>query len=417
MKIWLLQIGEPYPFMDDVSLMRTGTLAKTLADHSHDILWWGSTFYHPRKQILSPHEIDVRVMPNLRIKLLQGLTYRKNISVRRYIHHKKVTRRFVELAESELKPDLIVASLPLHDLADAAVRYGQKYSVPVVVDIRDLWPDFFVDSLPIAIRPIGKQLLKHDFKKTSFALTNADSIMSISDDYMEWALAYAKREKDSRRDKVFYIGAQASPRLKKKEDKKQHHRELNLIPDLSGKIIFGFIGTFGNTYDLKLIVNAARYLLDINESNIHFLVAGNGERFSEIEMLSSDLSNLSLVGWLNKDQISSFLTSIDVGLAPYKRDAPQSLPNKPFQYLSAGIPVVSSLQGELSNILQKHDIGLTYEPEDIDSFVKIIQTLACNTDKLLIMGNNAQEAFENLFNASSIYGQVSLFLENFAKEL
>jgi glycosyltransferase involved in cell wall biosynthesis len=412
MNIWLLQIGEPYPFMKDVRLMRTGLLSQYLAQRNHNVLWWGSNFYHPRKQLLSTSETDEYFSPNLCVRLLEGIPYKSNISVRRYMHHRKVARRFADLAELQSPPDLIVASLPLHDLACEAVKYAKRHHIPIVIDVRDLWPDFFLEYVPTPMKPIARRLLSQDYAKTRYALENADSIISISNDYLAWAFSYAKRSRNTQKDKVFYIGAQA---LLTSVDVERMAKP-DWLSSLGGKIVFGFIGTFGKTYDLDLIVKAAQYFHDQGLDDVHFLIAGDGEEYPEIAKRSNGLTNVTLTGWLGNDEISHFLSSIHVGLVPYMDQAPQSLPNKPFQYLAAGVPIISSLQGELNDILTGHDVGFTYEPENLGSFVDIVKIFTTNTARRIAMGDNALRVFQRFFDADTIYAQMVLYCENLVEK-
>ena len=64
-------------------------------------------------------------------------------------HHKIVAKKFNEIALSNHIefPDLILCAYPAIELSRAGVQFANKIGVPVVVDIRDLWPDIFVEIL------------------------------------------------------------------------------------------------------------------------------------------------------------------------------------------------------------------------------------------------------------------------------
>jgi glycosyltransferase involved in cell wall biosynthesis len=408
MNIWLFQVGEPYPFMEEVQMMRTGLLAQHLANRGHNVLWWGSTFYHPRKELLFKSEADISIQSNLCIRLLEGITYKHNLSFRRYAHHKKLAKRFSSLAEHQSPPDLVLASLPLHDFAYEAVKYANLNCIPAIVDVRDLWPDFFLKLLPKHLTALGKLIFANDFYRTSYALKNCDVIYSISNSYLNWALGYAKRDLDPNKDKVYPIG---SPPLIGAERNASKTEKISNILSLENKIVFGFIGTFGKTYDLNILLQAAEYLFKNKIDNIYFLVAGDGDSFLDISRLAKNFGNIKLTGWLNKSDIVEFMQTIDVGIVPYTKRAPQSLPNKPFQYLAAGIPIISSLQGELSDILVNNEIGLTYESENLDSFLAALQKLASDSILRTMMGTNALVSFNTLYNSDIIYDRMVSHLE------
>ena len=57
----------------------------------------------------------------------------------------RVTRQARDLARQGEKPDIIVASLPDHVTAAAAVAFGRQIGAAVIVDVRDKWPDILFD--------------------------------------------------------------------------------------------------------------------------------------------------------------------------------------------------------------------------------------------------------------------------------
>ena len=408
MNIWLLQTGEPYPFQENVSLMRTALLAEELHRRGHQVTWWGSTFYHQRKQMLYSEDSNIRWKDNYFIKLLHGGSYQSNKSVKRYLYHKTIASRFVQIARSQNKPNIILASLPAHDLAFEAVRYAHEIDVPVVIDVRDLWPDFFVEHSPRLMRPMVRLVLTSDFHKAAEALIGATGIVAISESYLKWALAYAKRDK-TEKERIFYIGSQTIVVKKGANDRIVRTKKNYLIPP--GSVILTFIGSFGETYDLFTLVATARKLYDQGRRDIHFVLGGDGQYYQSIKALAHGLPNVTLTGWLNHEQIVSLLQASDVGLAPYRTNAPQSLPNKTFQYAAAGIPVVSSLKGELADIIHRFRIGAVYTPGDSSSFLNAVTALVGNREQREEMGRNALNLFKDRFDAQMIYRKYADYLE------
>ena len=56
--------------------------------------------------------------------------------------------KFYKYAQEEVKPDIILSSLPTLKLSLSAVEYGKKMNIPLVLDMRDMWPDVFLDYIP-----------------------------------------------------------------------------------------------------------------------------------------------------------------------------------------------------------------------------------------------------------------------------
>ena len=58
----------------------------------------------------------------------------------------------------------------------------------MILDVRDLWPDLYLDAAPKWLRAASHVLLKPYFGMTKFAFSNASAIVGISERYLEWDL-------------------------------------------------------------------------------------------------------------------------------------------------------------------------------------------------------------------------------------
>lgn len=137
--------------------MRAGYIANELIQQgAHSVTLWGSAFDHFSKTWHSKETTTLEVSDRLTVKLIKGIGYKKNISWRRFLDHRIVAKKFKVLAPLCQKPDVMVVSMPPHDLAYEAVRFATKHNIPVIVDIRDPWPDLFLNHVPKLLRPLLK---------------------------------------------------------------------------------------------------------------------------------------------------------------------------------------------------------------------------------------------------------------------
>jgi len=194
MRIWLVTIGEPLP-IDPGSprLLRAGLLAGMLADAGHEVVWWTSSFDHVNKIHRVPADMRIRQRRGLEIALLRGPGYRRNLSLMRIWDHRVLARRFSDLVSHQIKPDIILASFPAIELCLAAAQYGRAQGVPVVLDVRDLWPDIFLDYMPPILRPLARLALRPLFSETDKAFRFATAITGITRPFVEWGLKHAGR--------------------------------------------------------------------------------------------------------------------------------------------------------------------------------------------------------------------------------
>lgn len=414
MNIWLFQTGEPLPIKNGARKMRTAVLADKLLERGHSVLWWASAFEHQQKVMLSRTDRTFDISERYTVRVLSGCKYRKNISLSRYLNYQIVSLKFRFQSKHFSKPDVIVASMPDHLLAYEAARYAKKNNIPFIVDIRDLWPDIFLDRFrSMGLYSVGKIALALDFALSAFLLKNADSLVAVSKGYLKWGLDKIGRH-ESPFDKVFYLGYKNSnARSLVNED------ESLGVPDwLKGREdqkVFVFIGTFGVSYELELILEAARRFSGSGRTDICFVLAGTGENFDLINKKAAGLQNVVLPGWIGEKEINALLKIGHAGLLSYIKDAPQGLPNKPFEYLSAGLPLINSLEGEMAELIDQRGFGLNSLPGDLDGLCGCIERLASDSSLHNEMSRNASQFFKKYGDADKIYDEYCELIEGLAK--
>lgn len=377
--------------------MRTGMLASTLMNREHSVLWWSSTCSHQRKTLLYEHDVEVKIQPSFTVKLIHAGQYQHNISFQRYRHHRLLAKKFRAQANRLPTPAVIVCAFPPIELAYEAVAYAQAHRIPIIMDVRDLWPDIFVDKSPRLLRGVAKLMLQPAFWKTQCLLHNADSIVAVSQGYMAWAMTHAKRPRTNQ-DKVFYLGYDQHVGVNS-GTKERLESFRRLVQD---KVVFTFIGSFGHSYELRLLCDVAQLIAELGLSTIHFVLAGDGEQYHDIAYRAASLPNMSLLGWLNEPELRDLLALSHVGLSPCLHAA-GSLPNKPFEYLSGGLPILSSLEGEMAHIIAANDIGFSYRRGDAKALYEHIIKLATDHALRERQACNALNLFLREFRGETIY--------------
>lgn len=399
MKVWLLQSGEPVPRDAGDRPLRSGMLAAALAERGNEVLWWTSAFEHQRKRFVAqPHE-EWTWRRGVRVHALPAPGYRRNVSIARYRDHRAVATAFTQRARQEPLPDLVIASMPCHHLAYAAAMYASERGIPLVADVRDLWPDIFAARLPAGpLRALGRLVLTGDQARLRFLLRRADAIVAVSHGYLRWALAKAGRSQRAL-DGVFYIG-QYPPR---RDDVPALAPAIaSWIATSGAQRIFTFVGTLGGSYRVDVVLRAAERLAAAGRRDIGFVIAGEGEQREAVQAAAARLPNVCFTGWLERPAVAALLAASSVGLVPCE-SADDTLPNKVFEYLAFGLPLISSLEGEMTELITNRGLGANYRFDDVHALERAVLRLADDETARSAAAQAAEHCFHELGDAGRIY--------------
>lgn len=401
---------EPLPFGDAKTRpQRCGMLARALLDLGHSVELWTSAFDHVTHTHLYKTSTHEKVDQRFSIQFIKGCGYPNDLSPKRFFHNWQTHREFIQITNNRNEsPDIIFATIPILELTQAAVGYANKRYLPVIVDVLDLWPDVYLTMIPKLLHPIGRKFLFFEYRRAMHIFKNATGITAVSKAYLQQGLSYAQRDCRST-DKFYPLGSGVSLSQDLTESNDVSGSFLHEYGIDQNKFIATFVGTFSNFLDIKNILNAARLLID--ERDIHIFIIGTGERCKEFSKIATNLPNVTMTGWLNAVSIRAILGQTDVGLAAYAKDALMSLPNKPFEYMAAGLPLLSSLPGELAQLIDEHGIGRTYEAGNPASLAKGIRWFYDHPEETRQMGERALDLFSKQFKSDIIYKDFADYLE------
>ena len=413
MIVWLFKDGELLPVQRNARKMRTWMLAEFLVERGHTVVWWSSTFSHQFKQLLFSKDTEVEVEPRFLLKMLHSGSYRNNVSIARMLHHWNLSRKFLSSSPHMPVPDVIVCAYPTIELAYNVYAYARMRNVPFIIDIQDPWPDTFLAVSPWALKPLVWILVRYQLRKAREVMANADRIVSVSAGFLKWGQDLAGRT-DWVGNKVFHIGCPSEGRNNKKYAPSERIR--GLCESLRGKSVFTFIGSFGYSYELELVLDVAERLLGNGFSKIHFVLAGDGQKYGSLRRRARSLPNVSLPGWLDRSEIQQILASSHVGLVPILNIGRGTFPNKPFEYFACGLPVLSSLKGEIEELIAANEIGFNYSCGNLEGLYQLVLKLAGDEPLRKRLGDNAKRIFNGRFRTDLIYAAYASYIEEVAWE-
>lgn len=403
-KIWLLQTWEPNPVDDPQARpWRTGMLANHLVKSGHEVTWWASAFAHNLKSFRGGDAQDFEISERFTVKTIPALGYEKHVSFQRLRDHRFVAKSWLNRVKDQEKPDLIIASYPTIELCAVAVEWAGEQGVPIIVDIRDQYPDLYWENAPSISRWAVKLCCRGTQAKAREIFRMANAITGNGPDVVKWGLAYGGRPQTPV-DRDFPMSYEV-PRIDPVEERDAedfwNNQMVNFPEDA---VIIAYTGMIGQTIDLAPIWYVAKRFA--SDSRVQFVFAGGGDALEGARREASEFGNVHFTGWLDSVKIHTLLKRAHIGLVPYRSRAnfETGITNKPVEYLAHGLPILTSLQrGPLVEMIKEHQCGWTYENGDPEELGNMIHDIV-DKGSFNQMVKPALHLFESKFHPDAVYG-------------
>jgi glycosyltransferase involved in cell wall biosynthesis len=171
-----------------------------------------------------------------------------------------------------------------------------------------------------------------------------------------------------------------------------------------------FAGTHGVANGLDALLDVAKELKKRKRKDIKILLVGEGKLKAELQSRARryGLINIIFHDSINKPQLAGLFSSADLGiqcLANVSAFYYGTSPNKFFDYIAAGLPVLNNYPGWISEIITQHQCGFSIEPNDSIKFAEILEWAADNKIALRSMGQNSKKLAKTKFNRELLSNQ------------
>jgi glycosyltransferase involved in cell wall biosynthesis len=395
MNIWLVNPFDPLPG-EQFRPGRYAFFAQLLSQAGHTVTWWTASFVHMTKSYRSPRTWEERLPHGVTVAMLWAPAYQGNIGPRRLLSHFLWARGFWRAARlTAVPPDVIIASSPPLYAANRALAVAGRRNAQVIIDVKDLWPEAFRSAFPPPLRRVGMALLQPLRALEDANFKQADGLIAISQTLLNRAQAVDQGKKVSC---VIPLGVDAAVY--------EHAAQTGggAWQKQGGEFWVAYIGNVGKTYDVGTILEAARLVVR-DEPHIKFFIAGNGPllQASQEKAQHWGLSNVIFTGFLPVDTLAQLLVQADVGLNAIAPGTVSAFPNKIYDYLAAGLPIVNSVKGELETFIQQQGVGIPYEAGQAASLRDAILTLYKAPEPRAEMGARGRRLSRERFDRRIAY--------------
>lgn len=266
---------------------------------------------------------------------------------------------------------------------------GTKY----VFEVRDLWPE-----VPVQMKAIKNKLVigvLRRFEKKIYQ--SASHIVALSPGMRDGVI-----ETGIAPDKVSMI-----PNMAKKDEFYIRAKNTEVAASFGiDTAHFNAIhfGTMGTANGLKYIIDAASYLQERGIGNIKILFMGKGKTEAELMQLCEEknLHNVRFLGRYPMDTVSEIVNICDCSIVTFA-DIPilyTNSPNKFFDSLSAGKPIVVNSAGWTKDIVEKFDCGVYVDPQKPEDLAKVLMKMSGSPEWLRGMSGNSRRLAEEVYDKS-----------------
>ncbi len=416
MIVWIFQTGEPLHIDGSVRGMRAMNLSNALIAKGHSVVLWATDFNHQKKLHRFKENRVIEVSDNLQIRLLRSPGYKRNIGPGRLVDHWLLASNLKKHLKKELlAPDVAFVGYPPIEAAAVMVEWLNKKNIPTLLDVKDQWPDMFLDIFPPHLKIFGRILFYPYFNIAKKAMRDATGLSTMSDGFLEWAREFSGRECGNK-DRVFPLTAETGGTSESEIDHAKRWWDEYGVRN-SGCANFCFIGSISQAFDFLPIKHAAELAIQ-NQVDIKFVICGDGGRASEVKYLMRDLPNVIFPGWIDRPKIEVLAGRSIASIAPYisTKNFVMNIPNKILDSLSLSLPLLSSLQGEVKDLLEKNNVGIHYDPDNKYSLYECILKLLQGENARSKLSENAKKIYDEKFDFQCVYSSLVTHLETLASK-
>lgn len=319
-------------------------------------------------------------------KQISALRYKSSVGALKVPYYFNFWQSFLKkLCKSDSYDAIHIHDLPL---AKVGLWIKREFGTKLIVDLHENWPAALREathtkSLLGRILSSDKQWDKYE----RTILQYADHVITVVEEMRNRIIARGIDEK-----KIVVV-----PNTLRMD----HFVTGNYKPN-SKYITLFYAGGINIHRGLQVVISGLPELCRKN-STIRLWIVGTGsytENLKKLAMKLEILDKITFFGWKTLQEIADLLSQSDFALIPHLKSeqTDNSSPNKIFQYMYAGKPIIASNCNSISRILKETGTGITYEHNSASAFVDTVEELVTDKEKLEAMKLNGPKYVINKYN-------------------
>ena len=343
------------------------------------------------------------------------VVYVKNPSYNNYMSAPRKIWAFVAFIRNAIKTgmkekdvDLVFATSTPLTVGVIALWLKWRKKWKYVFEVRDLWPEF-----PIQMGAIKNKFaiwFLRKFEKRVY--DNSEHVVALSPGMKEGVMKAGTSEK-----KVSMI-----PNMSKPDEFYPHDPDKNIVKqfgiDLQKFNVIHF-GSMGRANGLQYIIEAARILKEQGDDSVRFIFLGSGATEPLLLSLAEkyELNNVAFHGRSPMKTLAEVVNCCDASITTFLNlpVLQTNSPNKLFDSLSAGKPIIVNSAGWTKDMVEQHDCGFYVNPENPSELATKLVFYKDQKETLERWSKNARRLSEEVYDKDILSAQVADVIERYGK--
>lgn len=377
--IWIINeyAGSPYHGM----IFRHYYLSKELIKYGYNVTIITASYSHFLNKLPQINgKFTLENIDGINYVWIKVPHYKNSQDKKRVLKWFLFTYSLFNLPLSKLyKPDVIIASpsetLPVYP----SYKLSKKFKSKLIFEVRDIWPLTIIQLGGYSPNNPFIKILKYCEK---IGIEKSDLIISVLPNYGD----YLKSEGYNKN----FVYLPNGINLEEFETVENLDRKFQEIIPLN-KFIVGYTGKIGISNAVHYLVEAGKLLKQYKDISI--IIVGDGSEKNKLVEQTKGYENIIFLPSLPKSQVQSILKKFNlcyIGLPKKSIFKFGVSPNKLFEYMYAGKPILYSIDSGIS-LVDKANCGLTIEPENPNSIVNgILRFYRMPENERIEMGKNGK---------------------------
>lgn len=400
----ILLIHQAFAALDEPGGTRHHELARHLARQGHRVTIIASPISYltgdesrrgSREQV---DDLGVRIIRSYTLPVLHRSFVLRVFSFLSFMVSSFINGLFVR------QVDLVWGTTPPIFQGPTAWLLARLKGVPFLLEVRDLWPAFAV-----AVGVLKNRILiRLSEWLERFLYRQADQVMVNSPGYIEHVERQGARQ-------VRLIPNGADPAMFDPQAQGLGFRKKHGLTDA---FILLYAGAHGMSNDLDVVLEAAGLLQE--DAHIAIALLGSGKEKQRLIQAAEDrgLTNVHFLPPVPKNEMRDALAAADACLAILKPIElyKTTYPNKVFDYMAAGRPVILAIDGVIRQVVEEAQAGLVVPPGNPQALAEAVLALAQDREKCRRLGANGRRAIEDRFSREQLADEFTALLNSMRRK-